>query len=149
MIQRIQSIFLLLASVSAFALFAFPFGTTPQPVAESEIYMDGVYNIQDNIGLLVLFCVAGALALVSIFMYNNRKSQLLVGRLAMVANIIGFVLVIIFYFQNGAELEALNVNDTENLFGFSLPVLFLIFAILAQRAITKDEKLVRSSDRLR
>lgn len=149
MIQRIQSIFLLLASASAFALFAIPFGTTDEPVAASSIYTDGVYNIQDNMGLLALFCVAGALALFSIFLFKNRKTQLLVGRLAMVANIIGFILVIVFYLQNGAELQAMNVDDQENYFGFSLPIAFLLFAFLAQRAISKDEKLVNSSDRLR
>ncbi len=149
MIQRIQSIFLLLAGACAFALFAVPFGTTTEPVAESAIYMDSVYNIQDNMGLLVLFCIAGALALASIFMFKNRKTQLIVGRLAMVANIIGFILVIVFYVNNGAELKALSVDDQENYFGFSLPLIFLIFAILAQRAISKDDELVRSSDRLR
>lgn len=147
MIQRIQSIFLLLAGVSAFALFAVPFGTTPEPVAESVIYADGVYNIKDSVGLLILFCAAGALALISIFLYNNRKSQLLIGRFAIIANIIGFILVIIFYVNNAAELTS--INDQENYLGFSLPIAFLVFAILAQRAITKDENLVRSSDRLR
>ena len=147
MIQRIQSIFLLLASVCAFALFAIPFGTTSEPVASSAIYADSVYNIQDSTGLLILFCAAGALALISIFMYNNRKSQLLLGRLAMVANIIGFVLVIIFYVNNASELKT--VDDQENYLGFSLPIAFLFFAILAQRAISKDENLVKSSDRLR
>ena len=147
MIQRIQSIFLLLASASAFALLAVPFGTTPEPIADSAIYADSVYNIRDSIGLMVLFCAAGGLALISIFMFNNRKSQLLVSRLAMVANIIGFILVIVFYFNNAAELQ--QVDDQENYIGFSLPVVFLILAILAQRAISSDEKLVRSSDRLR
>jgi peptidoglycan/LPS O-acetylase OafA/YrhL len=147
MIQRIQSIFLLLASASAFALFAVPFGTTPEPVANSEIYGDGIYNIQDSMGLLILFCVAGGLALISIFLYNNRKTQLLVGRLAIVANIIGFILAIVFYFNNTAELQ--EINDNENYIGFSLPLVFLLFAILAQRAISKDDRLVRSSDRLR
>ncbi len=147
MIQRIQSIFLLLASASAFSLFAFPFGTTSEPIATSNIYMDGVYNIQDSLGLLVIFCVAGALALISIFMYNNRKTQLLLGRFAIIANVIGFILVIVFYINNAAELEG--INDEENYIGLSLPFVFLLFAILAQRAITKDDKLVRSSDRLR
>jgi hypothetical protein len=109
--------------------------------------MDGVYNIQDSLGLLVIFCVAGALALISIFMYNNRKTQLLLGRFAIIANVIGFILVIVFYINNAAELEG--INDEENYIGLSLPFVFLLFAILAQRAITKDDKLVRSSDRLR
>ncbi len=147
MIQRIQSIFLLLASVSAFALFAIPFGTTPEPVAESEIYTDGVYNIQDSRSLLTLFCIAGALALVSIFMFKNRKTQLIFTRLAMVANIVGFILAIVFYYNNAAEMQG--IDQQENYLGFGLPLIFLLFAILAQRAITKDDNLVKSSDRLR
>ena len=147
MIQRIQSIFLLLASASVFALFAIPFGTTNEPIAESSIYMDGVYNIQDSMGLLALFCIAGALAFASIFLFNNRKAQLILGRLAIVANLIGFVLVIVFYINNATELK--EINDQENYIGFALPIVFLLFAILAQRAIAKDEKLVVDSDRLR
>jgi len=147
MIQRIQSIFLFLASASAFALFAVPFGTTSGPVAESTIYADSAYNIQDSIGLLVLFCLAGALALISIFLYSNRKTQLLLGRFAMIANIIGLILAVVFYINNAAGLQ--EGIDQENYFGISLPFIFLLFAILAQRAISKDENLVKSSDRLR
>lgn len=147
MIQRIQSIFLLLASASAFALFAVPFGTTAEPVADSVIYADSVYNIQDSMGLLALFCVAGALAFISIFMYKNRKNQLLIGRFAIIANIIGLILVIVFYFNNASGLQ--EGIDQENYFGLSLPIIFLLFAILSQRAINKDNKLVESSDRLR
>jgi len=94
MIQRIQSIFLLLAAAAAFALFAFPFASTPNAVASSEMFADAQYNLSDNIALLILFCLAGGLAFISIFMFKNRKTQLLIGRLAIVANIIGLVLAI-------------------------------------------------------
>ncbi len=147
MIQRIQSVFLFLAAACAFALFAVPFGETEGLVANSEIYNDGMYNIQDNVAMLALFCIAGGLAFLSIFLFKNRKTQLLVGRFAIIANIIGFILVIVFYLNNVAELQ--DVNDEENILGFSLPIVFLVFAFLAQRAINKDDKLVRSSDRLR
>jgi len=147
MIQRIQSIFLLLAAACAFCLFAFPFGTTEAPVANSTIYNDGVYNIQDSVALLALFCVAGGLAFISIFLFKNRKTQLLMGRLAIIANIIGFVMVIIFYMNSAPELK--DIQDSENLIGFSLPIAFLVFAFLSQRYISKDDKLVGSMDRLR
>ncbi len=146
MIQRIQSIFLLLAAACAFCLFAFPFGTTETEVAQT-IYADGIYNIQDSVALLALFCVAGGLAFISIFLFNNRKTQLLLGRLAIIANIIGFVMVIVFYMNSVEQLG--DVNDSENIIGFSLPIAFLVFAFLAQRFINKDEKLVDSMDRLR
>ncbi len=147
MIQRIQSIFLFLAAACAFALFAVPFGTTTEAVAASELYQDSVYNIHDSVALLALFCVAGGLAFISIFLFKNRKTQLLLARLAIIANVIGFIMVIIFYMNNAADLQA--GQDQENILGFSLPIAFLVFAILAMRFIGKDEKLVGSMDRLR
>lgn len=146
MIQRIQSIFLLLAAACAFCLFAFPFGTTESPV-ENSIYADSTYNINDSVALLALFCIAGGLAFISIFLFNNRKTQLLLGRFAIIANIIGFIMVIVFYINSAEVLQ--NVDDNENIIGFSLPIAFLVFAFLAQRFISKDEKLVDSMDRLR
>lgn len=147
MIQRIQSIFLLLAAASAFCLFAFPFGSTATPVETSEIYNDGVYNIQDSAALLALFCIAGGLAFISIFLFKNRGTQLLLGRLAIIANIIGFIMVIIFYYNSVPELQG--VEDEENIIGFSLPIAFIVFALLSQKYINKDDKLVSSMDRLR
>jgi glucan phosphoethanolaminetransferase (alkaline phosphatase superfamily) len=147
MIQRIQSIFLLLATACAFSLFGFPFGTTESPVANSSIYNDAIYNIQDSAALLALFCIAGGLAFISIFLFNNRRTQLLLGRLAIIANIIGFIMVLIFYFNNASELQG--INDEENIIGLSLPIAFLVFAFLSQWYINKDEKLVSSMDRLR
>src|SRR5690606_4550224 len=140
MIQRIQSIYLLLASACAFALFAVPFGSTPEPTS-SGIYADGVYNLLDSIGLLVLFCAAGALALISIFMFNNRKNQMMVGRLAIMVNVIGILIVIVLYFNQPAALQA--IDDQKNYPGLLLPIAFLVFGILALRAKKKDEMLVR------
>ena len=147
MIQRIQSIFLLLAAGSAFGLFALPFASTDQAVAASANFSDQLYTIQDHIGLLVLFGLAGVLALVSIFLFNNRKNQLMVGRFAFIANIIGLILAIVLYY-NDSDKIAENVLIDDGL-GLYLPLLFMVFALLAFRFINKDEKLVRSMDRLR
>ena len=147
MIQRIQSLFLLLAAASAFCLFAVPFGTTASPVADNILYQDAEYNILDSPALLGLFCVAGSLAFISIFLFRNRKIQILLGRFAIIANIIGFVLVLIFYFNNAEGLAV--GEDQENIIGFSLPIAFLVFAFLALHYISKDNKLVQSMDRLR
>lgn len=146
MIQRIQSIFLFLAAVAAFSLFVFPFATTDRAVADSAIFADQLYTIQDNVALLALFAIAGGLAFVSIFLFNNRKTQLLVGRLAVVANLIGLVLAIILFLNDRQTLGSADPADGVGLF---LPFVFLIFGVLALRYINKDEKLVRSMDRLR
>jgi len=146
MIQRIQSLFLLLAAGSAFSLFALPFASTNNGVSTSSIFGDALYNINDHIGLLVLFCLAGGLAFIAIFLFNNRKTQLLVSRIAVVANIVGLALAIILFMNDSQTLGNATPDDE---LGIGAPILFLIFGFLAMRFINKDEKLVRSADRLR
>lgn len=146
MIQRIQTIYLALAAACAFGLFGLPFATSTQSAEATSLFADGIYNINDHVALLALFCAAGALALISIFLFNNRKQQLLMGRFSIIANVIGIILVLVFLYQDGAQAGAAEVNEQ---LGVGLPVLFIVFALLAQRGISKDEKLVRSADRLR
>ena len=146
MIQRIQSIFLLLAAASGFGTLAIPFATTPQLVQASPLFADGNYSTNDNIGLGVLFVVAGALALAGIFLFKNRQAQMKAGRFAIIANILGFVLAVILLWQDVANLENVTIEDG---IGAYLPLAFLVFAILALRFIKKDEALVKSMDRLR
>jgi len=107
MIQRIQSVLLFFAAAAVFGLFKLPFGSSGDAIANSALFNDGVFNIQDHVGLLGLFCGAGALAFIAIFLFNNRKTQLTLSRIS------------------------------------------IIFAAFAMRFINKDEKLVKSMDRLR
>ena len=147
MIQRIQTIFLALAAACAFGLFALPFATTSSGVEASSLFSDSIFNINDHTALLILFGLAGGLTLIGIFMFKNRKSQLLVSRFAIIANIIGMVMTIVLFFQ---DRDNLGTSEPEDGLGIFLPIIFLVFAILALRNISKDEKLVRSSyDRLR
>ena len=146
MIQRIQSLFLLLAAGAALGLLAFPFADTGDAVAASALFNDTAYNIQDNIAMVILFCLAGALVFVSIFLFKNRKLQKQLSRVAIVANIIGLVLAIILYMQDTPNLGDAEPNDNVGLF---LPVVFLVFALLAIRFINKDDQVVKSMDRLR
>lgn len=146
MIQRIQSIFLLLASAAGFGLFGLPFATTSKTVAESTLFSDAVYNLNDHVALLSLFAAAGGLALIAIFLFKNRPLQLNLTRLSIVANVVGLVIAVVFIMQDGANLNGIEPNDG---LGAYLPFAFLLFAILALRAIGKDEKLVKSMDRLR
>ncbi len=147
MIQRIQSIFLFLAAACAFGLFALPFASVATPTdTASSIFSDGVYDIQDHVGTLVLFCLAGVLALISIFMFKNRGLQKTLGRFAIIANIIGLVLGIVLFYN---EAKGMGSQDPEDELGLFLPFLFIVFALLALYFIGKDDKLVKSMDRLR
>lgn len=143
MIQRIQSIFLALAAGAAGGLFGLPFATTPDAATSSPLFADRVFDIADSPLLMVAFLAAGGLCLVAIFLYGNRKLQMNLSLVAIVATVIGLGLTAFSFIQDDARGQAsLGL-------GWALPVLMILFAFLGRRYIKKDEKLVRSMDRLR
>ncbi|MFN7118609.1 MAG: DUF4293 domain-containing protein [Saprospiraceae bacterium] len=142
MIQRIQSIFLLLSAGASFGTLAAPFANAKATIA-SPIFADQVYNVQDNVVLLVLFAVAGALAVASIFLYKNRTVQMRLAIIALLINLAGLAFALIYLLQ---QVDFASIAIAVGIF---LPLVAVIFLWLAQRNIKKDDKLVRSMDRLR
>ena len=147
MIQRVQSIMLLLAAACFFSLFMLPFASTPDPDPGMNFLADGVFNIQDNIMFIVMTALAGGLALINIFNYKKRGLQLRIGYILIILAILIPLLAFLLFFQ---EMNVL-FEDTrlDDQLGIFAPFVALIFLIIANRFIKKDEKLVRSMDRLR
>jgi hypothetical protein len=136
MIQRIQTLFLLLAaSVSGGLIFVFHLWITE--VGELVFAVD-------NLLFLSLFLSSALLSLVSIFMYRNRKSQFVLGRLNIILN---FVLLGFFVYQSLKVSGETAVSEKG--IGMFLPVVSIVLLALANKAIKKDEDLVKSVDRLR
>ena len=136
MIQRIQTIYLLLAaSVSGGLIFVFHLWITE----EGKI----VFAL-DNILFLSLFLGSTLLSLVSIFMYKNRKAQFVVGRLNIILN---FILLGFFVYQSLKVSGETAVSEKG--IGMLLPIVSIVLLALANKAIKKDEDLVKSVDRLR
>jgi len=138
MIQRIQSLWLLLAAVSSFLSFKLPFFSGTK---------EGVKNITekaiiDGGSTLFLLIATGAalvIALITIFLFKDRKLQL---RLCVVG--ITISLLIIFLYYN--EIRKLSGSISLScIFVFLIPVAF----IMAARGIWHDEKLVKSLNKLR
>lgn len=143
MIQRLQSIFLLLASGSCFGLFGTDAADSPEPVATSELFADASFNIFDNPVLIGAFTLAGILLLADIFLFKNRLLQMKIALAAVVLIGLGTAFgAYTFFTDSAAEMATPDV-------GIALPILALVFAFLANRYIKSDEKLVRSADRLR
>ncbi|NET31911.1 MAG: DUF4293 domain-containing protein [Cyanothece sp. SIO1E1] len=143
MIQRIQSIFLLLAAIALLGLFGLPFASTAEPVAASALFADQKYNILDHTALSATFIAAAVISLLSIFLFNNRKLQMRLSLLAIAGAVAGLIVAGILYSQDTAGQTAqLGV-------GFGLPVVSIILTFLAYRNIKKDDTLVKSMDRLR
>jgi peptidoglycan/LPS O-acetylase OafA/YrhL len=146
MIQRIQSLFLLLAGAGSLSLFALPFATTQDSVASSPLLNDAVFNLSDNIILLILFVLGGALSLAAIFFFKNRKLQMRLARISFIANLLGMVVVAILYLNDAANQGEAEPTDG---IGAYMPILSMALLFLAIRYIKKDDTLVKSMDRLR
>lgn len=146
MIQRIQTIWLLLAVLSNAGLFyfnLFSVQTAGQPKPVSIGILDGTsfLFLLSAIALFALLLSAGA-----IFLFKNRKRQRSLIWLAISLSF-AFMALAIMHINNYSG----GVETTKVTFGIAcfLPVFSIIFLILAVRGINKDEKLVRSMDRLR
>ena len=143
MIQRIQSVFLFLAAGACFGLFGTDAADTDAPVASSEVFADGSFTVFDDPVLIGVFALAGVLFLADIFLFRNRNLQIALSRVGLFLVGIGVGYGGYLWYTDSAGASA--TPD----FGVALPVLAFIFAVLAAFYIKKDEKLVRSADRLR
>jgi uncharacterized membrane protein len=139
MLQRIQTIWLLLAAICAFLTIRLSFysGNIESPGQPASFqYLNAGFNIWILILTVALVCIAA----IDIFLYKNRKLQ---GRLA-ILGILFSVLNIYLYYKQTQKFTVGNYDLTAIL-AIVLPVLFF----LAFRGIYRDQKLVKSLDRLR
>ncbi|MGB7841960.1 MAG: DUF4293 domain-containing protein [Salinimicrobium sp.] len=136
MLQRIQTIYLFLAALcSAGLIFLFELG---ENVAGVPVYAEDVLMV------FALFMISAAISLMTIFLFKNRKLQFMLGRLNILLNLI--LLGLFVYWSLNISGEAL---VSEKGIGMLIPVISIVFLVLANKAVKKDEDLVKSVDRLR
>ncbi len=138
MLQRIQSIWLLLAAIFAAVTFRFPFYTGDYIPDEVVSVID--LNAQTTIWLTIVSVITGALAFITIFLFDNRKLQLKLTFLGIFLS----VLLLVMYF-----LEVNNFSSGSIALWCIFHFAMLATFIMASRGIWKDEKLIKSMDRLR
>jgi hypothetical protein len=143
MIQRIQTIYLFLATiVSGVLIFVFNLWNT----IKQEIFVVDLFS-REVISLKVIpfmFISSAVLSLMAIFLFKNRKLQFVMGRIIILINL--FLLVLLIYLSLTLSGET---TVSEKGIGMFLPILAILFIVLANKAIKKDEDLVKSVDRLR
>ncbi|MGM0636134.1 MAG: DUF4293 domain-containing protein [Bacteroidota bacterium] len=136
MIQRIQSIYLLLVVI----LNVLFLSIVPLWVDNSN---EQVMLIDIPLAALAVG-VSGLLALICIFLFKNRKLQFVINRINILIN---FLTVGFFVYT------ALNISGemqvSEKGIGVFIPLVSIVFLVLANKAIKKDEDLVKSVDRFR
>ncbi|WP_224483731.1 DUF4293 domain-containing protein [Robertkochia aurantiaca] len=136
MLQRIQSLYMFLVVIINGVL---PFWVNLWTDNNGE----AVYA-QDDLFYSVFFLVSAAIAFVTVFLYKNRKSQFVINRLNIILN---FVLLGFFVYRS--LILSGETQVSEKGIGMLLPVISIVLLVLANKAIKKDEDLVKSVDRLR
>lgn len=135
MIQRIQTIWLLLAATFSLLSLKFSFYSG---VRENNVFSE--LNGSSNFLLLIMSVAIALVALVTIFLFKNRKLQM---QLSILGFLLQVIAVVIYVLQTQKFTEG-NFTLTA-----VLTLLIPIFFILAFMGIRKDEKLIKSMDRLR
>jgi hypothetical protein len=136
MIQRIQSVWLLLAAIAVFLSLKFSFYSGVNSKGVSGQFLIGSTTFL----LLLVTIIVGTLAFINIFLYKKRVLQL---RLCIVGILLELLLIFLYlrevkyYIQGTYSLTAI------------LHAAVLLCFFLAARGINKDEKLIRESQRLR
>ena len=135
MIQRIQTIWLLLASLCSFLSLKFALYSGAD-ASGAFVELNGQYNI----ALLMLTVIVATLSAVCIFLFKNRKLQM---RLAIAAFVLQLGCLALYF----SQLQKFSNGNFAlgSVFSFAVPILL----VLALAAINKDQKLVKSLDRLR
>ena len=137
MIQRIQTIYLLLAFIATAVLpFVFPLWKSDNG-QDFYFMLDQVY--------IVLFGLSTAMTAIAIISYKKRQNQFVLGRLNIILNLI---LLGLFVYRS-LNLSGETATVSEKGIGMFLPILTIVLLVLANKAIKKDEDLVKSVDRLR
>jgi drug/metabolite transporter (DMT)-like permease len=136
MIQRQQTLWLLLATIGAILSFRFPF-YTGSPVDNPNA--TEIIDAAQNFFLIVTTGSSAILSLVTIFLFKDRKLQI---RLCLIGLAIS-ILILVFYF-----LEIKKLNGTPSLYALLVLVIPISY-FMAFRGIRADQKLVRSLDKLR
>ena len=156
MIQRIQSIFLALVIVLGIVFSFVPILTLTQ--GDSTFIM-GAYktinvelgnSVAKNMGIGVLQGLVIIISALVIFLYKNRGLQMKLGKLNIL--LIAFQIAAMVMYSDSVK-NNINTSPDEITtvvnFGAIIPLLSLILTYLAIHFIRKDDKLVRSADRLR
>lgn len=138
MIQRIQSVYLLLVIIACVAYIFVPVGQVKTPENVIEIWL-----IKNDIPIMIGAIVVAVFAFAAIFLFNNRITQM---KVVLINIVFSVVLIGLFLF---GLFKYMGIQNYTFGVGAILPIFILLFNILAYSSIKADENLVRSMDRLR
>ncbi len=138
MLQRIQSLWLLLAGVLSFLTLRFNVYSGTRDMNGATLFTR--LNASSSFLIMLVTVVFGLLALISVFLYKNRSLQI---KLSLAA-LLFYILSAVLYYQQIQQFTAGSFSLTSVIY-FVIPVLI----VLAIKGIYNDQRLIKSVDRLR
>ena len=154
MIQRIQTLYLLVAALLVAALFFVPFAELAGKDGAHYLFnisginvngSDGSTSLDNAWPVLVLVCLSLIMVVLSIFLFKNRITQIRISYIS-ISFLFGLKALMYYYTwsSNNVPIGGLHSKTYA-----VLPLIAAIFVFLAIRNIRKDENLVKSIDRIR
>ena len=148
MIQRVQTIWMILAAIAVFLSIKFSFYSGTLTIqdgvnAATTMATDGSYQLVTATGnflILILTSALGTGIVINIFLFKHRSIQIRI----IIAAILMECLIVFLYFRETEKFSQGNFNIWA-----VLHILIIVFLILAARGIYKDSKLIKESNRLR
>ena len=141
MIQRIQTIWLALAAACGFAMANVPlFNATLNNQASRTILAS------ESLLAFALIIGAACLAVVAIFLFKKRSVQY---KMAIIGALLSIVIIALQVYQIEDFKKQTPIIQGNYQWGGLLPIAMMVFFFLASGGIRKDEKLIKSRDRLR
>ena len=126
MIQRIQSLFLLICSLINLVY------------CYNLYFVDTLDKLISGVIVLLFPLIISIISFYTIFKYKNRQTQFVLNRFSIILCFL-FVGILIFMFDIISSFEWINL----------VPLFSIVLLVLANRAIKKDDDLIRSIDRIR
>ena len=151
MIQRIQSVYLFLAGLVLAFTFCMPLvNFSNAEGAAGTMYAATIVGADGNVvshpfGVLTFTIVSILLAFATIFLYKNRRRQIMMTNILLVLILLVYVTVIAYSMAFNAKHDATMAGS----YGAIFPLASYVLGWLARRAIRKDEELIRSTERFR
>ena len=148
MIQRIQTIYLLIAIGAFITEFFSPLLKSSQS-AVTGMYQDAQVMVKEDQISLVLLAVTCLLSILSIFLFKNRNVQKQLILITIILLLTGNGYTGYAILAPTQEITSLSQASIFPGLGSFMPLIALIVLVLAYRGVSKDEKIVKSMDRLR
>ncbi len=150
MLQRIQTVYLLLSAIALTLTIWMPFAAFDKNGSVSTFTIFGLSTTQQDLNswfpYYIVIGLSVALSLFAITQFKKRKRQLNLGKI----NYLLLLTTIVMLFLDSDNIgQKLAIEKIQYGFGMYLPVVALAFTFLANRSIKKDEDLVKSVERLR